>query len=150
MCTYRLFTCGRPIWFFLLLINIYGSFYCTHEVHLAEMRWVLTSSVSISLLCRRGDGGFGKSANKATVNSQTTLSVLLVACFPFVRKTQAYGFSTLRSTHPFQFFKQRARCHVRVHSNVVMFSFPAVSSINMADSRTSEMGTALAPLKVGS
>ena len=26
---------------FLLLVNIYGSYYCTHEVQLAEMIWVL-------------------------------------------------------------------------------------------------------------
>ena len=26
---------------FLLLRNIYGSFYCTHEVQLAEVRWAL-------------------------------------------------------------------------------------------------------------
>lgn len=135
----------------LFVINKYWRQFLLHawrSVGWSELG--VTSSVSISLLCRRGDDGVGKSVNKATGNSQSTLYVLHVAYFTFVRKTEACGITTLCSTHPFQFFKQSERCRTRVHSSVVIFSFPAVSSINMADSRTSEMGTALAPLQLGS
>ena len=69
---------------FLLLINIDGRFYCTHEGQLAEVSWVLPDPLNFCV----GGGMMGlKSVNKATSNSQTTLSILRVAYFPFVRKT---------------------------------------------------------------
>lgn len=42
--------------------------------------------VSISLGCRRGEGGVGKSDNKATVNSQTMLPVLLLSLLSLLQE----------------------------------------------------------------